>query len=68
MDKRVILATIIVGVAIMMFASAMEPALARAGGEKGPPADKCLELFNLLKDKVGNTKAIEILKKNGCIP
>ena len=67
MGNRVILATIIVGIALMMLFSAVAPAMAAQGGEKGPPADVCAKLFNILQDKFGTARAFELLAKMGCL-
>ena len=66
LGKRILLATIIVGVAFMMLFSAVAPAMA-AGGEKGPPEDICTKLFNKFLLKFGFDRTIELLAKMGCL-
>lgn len=67
MGNRVILATIIVGVALMMLFSAVAPAMAAQGGEKGPPEDICTKLFNKFLAKFGLERTLELLAKMGCV-
>jgi len=67
MGKRVILAALIVGIALMMFASAVVPAMAEKGGEKGPPVDVCSLLIIKLQE-AGFTfaEALVIVSRMGC--
>jgi len=73
MGRRVILATIIVGVTLMMLFSAVMPAMADPPpGTPGnpPPKDSafCVDLFNKLIDAgIDPGKIINILAKMGCL-
>jgi len=69
MVKRLILTTIIVGVAIMMFASAVMPALAQPNPDRpaDPDPGSCQFVFNKLLDAgVPIIKIQKILERMGC--